>query len=161
MKTIYLEVGEELLGAPPITTKKGRILWYLTGPFYWVLALVVAASIPNFNGIANLVGGLFGVNFTYSLPGFMYVAYKIQCGAKLDGEGFNPETGATVRHDSGVKRWIRGYKKTFVVSTLVILYTAAGLATSGMGTWAAIEGLIAQFGPGGQIVTSWGCVALP
>ena len=32
-----------------------------------------------------------------------------------------------------------------------------GLASSGMGTWAAIEGLIAVFGPGGTIQTSWGC----
>lgn len=112
MKTVYLEVGQELLKAPPIITKKGRWLWYLTGPFYWIVAWVVAASVPQFNGIANLVGGLFGVNFTYSLPGLMYATYTIQCGARLDGEGFNPETGVTIRNDNGLKRWIRGYRKT-------------------------------------------------
>lgn len=160
MKTVYLEVGQEILNLPPIITKKGRVLWYLTGPLYWIIALVVAASVPQFNGIANFVGGLFGVNFTYSLPGIMYAGYKIQCGAKLDGEGFNPETGVTVRHDRGLKRWIRGYRKTFVASSLAILFTCAGLATSGMGTWAAIEGLIALLGPGGQVATSWSCTAL-
>lgn len=160
MKTVYLEVGQELLHLPSITTKKGRVLWYLTGPFYWILALVVAASVPQFNGISNLVGGLFGVNFTYSLPGIMYAAYKIQGGAKLDGEGFNPETGATVRHDGGLRRWVRGYMKTFIPSTLAILFSMAGLATSGMGTWAAIEGLKQLLGPGGQVATSWSCTAL-
>lgn len=160
MKTVYLEVGQEIFKLPPITTRKGRILWYTTGPIYWIIALVVAASIPNFNGIANLVGGLFGVNFTYSLPGIMYAGYKIQCGARLDGEGFDPDTGVTVRHDRGLKRWVRGYRKTIVPSTLVILFTAAGLATSGMGTWAAIEGLIAVFAPGEIVATSWGCKLL-
>lgn len=109
------------------------------------------------DGIVNLVGGLFGLNFTYSLPGIMFVGYLVQRGASLPGEGFDPVTGQTTRHDSGMKRWVRGYKKHFFINTFTTLYFLAGLACSGMGTWAAIEGLIQVFGPGGTVATSFGC----
>ncbi|KAI7538754.1 amino acid transporter-like protein [Hortaea werneckii] len=157
MKTVYLEVFQEIFNFPAITTRKGQWCWYALGPVYWILAFVVAAAVPNLNGIVNLIGGLFGLNFTYSLPGIMFVGYLVQRGASLPGEGFDPVTGQTTRHDSGVKRWVRGYKKHFFINTFTTLYFLAGLACSGMGTWAAIEGLIQVFGPGGTVATSFGC----
>jgi len=157
MKTVYLEVGQEIFGLPPITTKKGKFLWYTLGPVYWVLAFVFAASVPNFQALVNVIGGLLSLNFTYSIPGFMYAAYKIQCGAVLPGEGFDPYTGVVTRHDNGFGRYWRGYKRTWMVSTLTIIFTMCGLAASGMGAWAGIEGMIAAFGPGGTLLTSWGC----
>ncbi|KAI7157959.1 hypothetical protein KC349_g5248 [Hortaea werneckii] len=157
MKTVYLEVFQEIFNFPAITTRKGQWCWYALGPVYWILAFVVAAAVPNLNGIVNLVGGLFGLNFTYSLPGIMFVGYLVQRGASLPGEGFDPVTGQTTRHDSGMKRWVRGYKKYFLINTFTTLYFLAGLACSGMGTWAAIEGLIQVFGPGGTVATSFGC----
>ncbi|OTA22661.1 hypothetical protein BTJ68_12773 [Hortaea werneckii EXF-2000] len=157
MKTVYLEVFQEIFNFPAITTRKGQWCWYALGPVYWILAFVVAAAVPNLNGIVNLVGGLFGLNFTYSLPGIMFVGYLVQRGASLPGEGFDPVTGHTTRHDSGMKRWVRGYKKHFFINTFTTLYFLAGLACSGMGTWAAIEGLIQVFGPGGTVATSFGC----
>ncbi|KAI7285577.1 amino acid transporter-like protein [Hortaea werneckii] len=157
MKTVYLEVFQEIFNFPAITTRKGQWGWYALGPVYWILAFVVAAAVPNLNGIVKLVGGLFGLNFTYSLPGIMFVGYLVQRGASLPGEGFDPVTGQTTRHDSGMKRWVRGYKKHFFINTFTTLYFLAGLACSGMGTWAAIEGLIQVFGPGGTVATSFGC----
>ncbi|KAI7192521.1 amino acid transporter-like protein [Hortaea werneckii] len=157
MKTVYLEVFQEIFNFPAITTRKGQWCWYALGPVYWILAFVVAAAVPNLNGIVNLVGGLFGLNFTYSLPGIMFVGYLVQRGASLPGEGFDPVTGHTTRHDSGMKRWVRGYKKHFFINTFTTLYFLAGLACSGTGTWAAIEGLIQVFGPGGTVATPFGC----
>lgn len=157
MKTVYLEVFQDILHFPPISTRKGRICWFGLGPVYWILAFVLAASVPNLNTIVNLVGGLFSLNFTYSIPAFMFLAYNIQKGAILEGEGFNPETGVTTRHDAGMKRFIRGFMKQWYMNIPFALYFLAGLACSGMGTWAAIEGAIAVFAPGGTIATSWGC----
>jgi len=54
---------------------------------------------------------------------------------------------------------MRGYKKTMVGSTITFIYIIAGFACCGMGTWAAIEGLITQFGPGATVATSFGCPA--
>lgn len=157
MKTVYIEVGQEICGLPPITTKRGKWLWWGLGPIYWILAFVVAMSVPQFSAFTNFIGGLFSLNFTYSFSGFMYAAYHIKEGARLPGEGYDPVTGVTTRHDQGMKRWIRGFKKSWYISLPSILYTMAGLATSGMGTWAAIEALISAFAPAGSVLTSWTC----
>ena len=112
---------------------------------------------PNLNGIVSLVGAVFMMNFTYTFPGMMYLSTTIHKAAELPGEGFNPATRVTIRHDDGVKRWMRGFKKTWLVSSITTIYILLGLACCGMGTWAAIEGLIAVFGPGGTVATSFGC----
>ncbi|KAJ5335594.1 hypothetical protein N7541_005418 [Penicillium brevicompactum] len=158
MKTVYLEVGQEIFNLPPIASRKGKYIWWALGPMYWIIAFVVSMSIPQFSAFTNFVGGLFSLNFTYSLSGVMYLAYKIQDGARLPGEGFDPATGETVRLDGGIKRWVRGFVKTWYLSIPVLIYTGCGLATSGMGTWAAVSALESAFGPGGSVVTSWTCV---
>lgn len=157
MKTVYLEVFQAIFKFPPIVTKKGKMLWLILGPIYWIVAFLVAAAVPNLNGIVSLVGAVFMMNFTYTFPGLMFLSWKIHKAAELPGEGFNPATRITTRHDDGVKRWMRGYKKTWYFSTPMVVYVLLGLACCGMGTWAAVEGLIEQFGPKGTIASSFGC----
>jgi len=157
LKTVYLEVFQELLHFPPISTKRGAMMWYILGPIYWALAFIIAAGVPNLGGIVSFIGGLFSINFTYSFPVLMYFGYNIQINAALPGEGFDPATGITTRHDGGMKRWVRGYFKSPFLNTFLALYILAGLASSGMGTWAAVEGLLAVFGPGGTVATAFGC----
>lgn len=157
LKTVYLEVGQEILGLPPITTTKGKYFWYALGPLYWVLAFVVAAAVPNLSGISSIVGSLMILNFTYTFPAFLYLGYRVKCDAKLPGEGFDPVTRVTTRHDEGWRRWWRGYKVNWAMNTTSFLYGCGGLACCGMGAWAAIESLIALFGPGGTVATSFGC----
>ena len=70
------------------------------------------AAAPNPKDIVNLVGGLFGVNFSYSLPAIGFLSWSIHTNAELPGEGFNPETGNVVQHDTGIKRWTRGFMKS-------------------------------------------------
>ena len=159
MKTVYIEVFQELLHFPVITSKKGRWMWYALGPCYWAIAFIVAAAVPNLNGISGLVGALLILNFTYTFPALLYIGFSCQIGAMLPGEGFDPHTGATTRHDTGMKRWIRGYKKYWHINIFNTIYFLGGLATSGMGCWAAIVGLIQVFGPGGTVATSFGCAA--
>jgi hypothetical protein len=82
----------------------------------------------------GFVGALFALNFTYTFPVVLYLAYSIQTGAKLEGEGFDPYTGATTRHDNGMKRWTRGFMKKWYINLPVTIFVCAALATSGMGT---------------------------
>ena len=160
MKTVYLEVGQQLFGLPPISTRKGYYFWLGLGPLYWIIALVIAVSVPDFTAITNLIGGLLSINFTYSIPAIMFVAWAVQNAAALPGEAFDPYTGVTTRHDDGLKRYIRGVRKSWYYSIPATLFAVGGLASSGMGSWSAIESLIEIFGPGGTIQTSWGCTAV-
>ncbi|KAJ9605571.1 hypothetical protein H2200_010228 [Cladophialophora chaetospira] len=160
MKTVYLEVGQELCGLPPVSTKKGYYFWLALGPVYWIMALVLAVSVPNFTSITNLIGGLLSLNFSYSIPAIMYVAWVVQDAAQLPGEGFDPYTGVTVRHDEGWKRYMRGVCKSWYLSIPSILFALGGLASSGMGSWSAILSLEEVSGPGGTIQTSWSCTAI-
>ncbi|KAK5173872.1 uncharacterized protein LTR77_002553 [Saxophila tyrrhenica] len=157
MKTVYLEVFQQVFNFPPITTKKGRIMWYILGPIYWIFAFIIAAAVPNINGIVSLIGALFMINFTYSFPGMLYLGKTLQAAAILPGEGFNPANRVTTRHDTGMKRWTRAFKKTWKISGPLVIYILAGLACCGIGTWAAVEGLIEVFGPNGTKATSFGC----
>lgn len=157
MKVVYLHICEEIFKMPPITTRRGYMFWLILGPMYWIVAWIVAMSVPQFAGFVNFIGGLLSLNFTYSIPAMMYAAYVIQWGAALPGEGFDPATGVTTRHDNGMKRWIRGTMKTWYLSIPTILFAMAGLASSGMGTWAATIGLINLFGAGGSVQSSWAC----
>jgi hypothetical protein len=132
-------------------------LWYGLGPLYWIIAFLIAAAVPNLTGIVNFIGGLLSINFTYALPGAVYLGWSIQEGALLPGEEFDPTTGETAHQDSGIKRWTRGFMKRWYVNIPCLAYSLAALACSGMGTWAAVEGLIGIFGPGGTVATSFGC----
>lgn len=114
---------------------------------------------PNLGGLVSFIGGLFSLNFTYSIPVFLYLGFKVKEGAALPGEGFDPATGQTTRLDGGVKRWVRGYMKTWYLNVFLTVFVLAGLACSGMGTWAATEGLISVFGPGGTVATNFGCAS--
>lgn len=157
MKTVYLEVGQEIFNLPPITSRNGKLLWWGLGPVYWIIAFVVMMSIPEFAAFTNFVGGLFSLNFTYSFSGIMYLTYLTQRGAALPGEGFDPVTGETTRLDGGIKRYARGFFKSWKLTIPILIFTGCGLATSGMGTWSAVLSLEDAFGPGGSVQTSWSC----
>lgn len=43
-------------------------------------------SVPQFSAFTNFVGGLFSLDFTYSLSAIMYFAYLIQDGARQEVE---------------------------------------------------------------------------
>jgi len=157
MKTVYVEVFEEVFHFPALITKRGRIMWTILGPMYWALAFIVGASVPSLFGISSIVGALLILNFTYTFPPMVFVGYMCQIGAQLPGEGFDPATGTTIRHDTGTKRWIRGFKKYWWLNIINVVYACAALACSGMGSYGAIQSLITLFGPGGTVATSWGC----
>jgi hypothetical protein len=40
----------EILNAPPLITKQGKILYAIIVPIWWVIAFIIAASIPDYFG---------------------------------------------------------------------------------------------------------------
>ena len=110
IKVAYVEVFQELLGAPALTTKAGKMLWVAVVPIYWALGFIIAAAIPAFSDISGLIGALFILSFTYTFPAILSFGYQLRKDAMTSDEHFDPVTGIYHAMDSGVTRWIRGFK---------------------------------------------------
>ncbi|THY79686.1 amino acid transporter-like protein [Aureobasidium pullulans] len=156
IKVIYSNVLMEIFHFPPLTAKAGKLIWIILVPIYWSLAFIVAGAVPELGDFSSLVGAFCIGNFTYTFPALLMIGFQIKKGAVLPEEGFDQATGKYVRVDSGVKRWMRGYRKTFWFTTANIVYFLGALAVCGLGCYAAIEALITAFS-GGSVATSFSC----
>ncbi|KAI9716609.1 MAG: hypothetical protein M1828_007642 [Chrysothrix sp. TS-e1954] len=149
IKVLYNNIFVELLHAPPLTTKKGKIAWALLIPVYWAIAFVIGAGIPDFIGMTSVVAAFCILHFTYTFPPLMAVMFYSKLNAMRDDEGFDPASGETKRHDSGIKRIMRGFfAKVWYINVFNILYFLGALALAGLGAYAAIENLVDAFASG-------------
>lgn len=87
IKVIYNNLLMDLLNFPPLTTKKGKILWAITVPVYWTIAFIVAAAIPDFFGLFSVVAAFCIIQFFYSFPPALALGYFIKRGAIRENEG--------------------------------------------------------------------------
>jgi len=145
VKVLYNNLFTDLLGAPPLNSKTGKLIWVAVIPIYWSIAYIISAAIPNFFGLTSLVSAICIIQFSYTFPPFLYVGYLTKLGALQEGEGFDPVTGVVTRHDSGIKRIIRGFSKRFVMNSWNTIYFLGALVTAGLGAYSSIEALIAAF----------------
>ncbi|KIV81235.1 hypothetical protein PV11_08662 [Exophiala sideris] len=163
LKVIYTNIGVELLKMPPLTQKSGKILWVILIPIYWTLAFVIGAVIPNFNALVGVVGAICIIQFTYSIPPFLYIGAKSMVNAMQPGEGYNPATNTVIRHDTGMKRWVRGFTGGTMFSKLVmfwnVIYFLGALALGGLGAYASITLIIDSFANGSPGLTTFSCTS--
>lgn len=148
IKVLYNNILMDLLRAPPLNTKAGKVLWAIIVPIYWTIAFVVAASIPDFFGLVSVVAAFCIIQFCYSFPPLLALGYFIQRDSirTSEGEGFNPTTGQVVRNDSGPIRWARGFVSgPWYMNLWNVIYLGGALATAGLGAYAAIQGMIVVF----------------
>lgn len=85
------------------------MVWVGMIPIYWSIAFVIAAGIPDFSGLTGIVAAVCILQFTYTFPPLLAIAYMIQKNSILPEEGFDPATGRFQRRDSGLRRWVRGF----------------------------------------------------
>jgi hypothetical protein len=158
IKVIYNNVFMELFYFPALSTKTGKLIWVGMVPIYWSLAFVVAAAVPELGDFTSLVGAFCIGNFTYTFPAMLKIGFDIQKGAMLPEESFDEVTKKYTRLDHGMKRWIRGYKKTWMLTSFNIFYMLGALVVCGLGCYSAIEALIVAF-DGGSVSTSFTCTS--
>ena len=156
IKVAYVEVFQELLHAPPLTTKAGKFLWVALVPAYWALAWVVCAAIPQFSYISGLVGAVCILQFTYTFPAILAFGFQVQKDAMHPSESFDPDTRSYNRVDSGWKRWVRGFKVRWGLNTFNFFYFLGALCTAALGIYSSCLGLISAFN-GASVATSFGC----
>lgn len=156
LKVTYVEVFEKLLGFPQLHTTAGKLWWASLIPLYWILAFIVAAAIPNFAYISSLVGALFILSFTYTFPAWLALGFWIKKDAMdPEVEHFDPTTRTYNYIDRGMRRVWRGFMKRPIFNTWNIIYFLGALATTGLGTYSSLEGLITAFQTG--LTTSFTC----
>ncbi|KAK3936501.1 transmembrane amino acid transporter protein-domain-containing protein [Diplogelasinospora grovesii] len=156
LKVLYVEVFQEVFNAPPLTVSRGKWLWAAIIPIYWAIAFVIGAAIPQFSYVSGFIGALFILSFTYTLPALLALGYWIKKDAMTPEERFDPTTRSVSYVDSGFKRFMRGYMKKPFFNTWNVIYLLGGLATTALGMYSSIEGLIGAFS-GKSAATSFGC----
>ncbi|KAL9135490.1 MAG: hypothetical protein Q9175_003329 [Cornicularia normoerica] len=143
VKVLYNNIAVEIFRAPPLTQKTGKLLWVAVIPIYWSIAFIIGAAIPDFSGFTAIVSAVCIVQFTYTFPPFLHLAFNIKKNALRDGEGFDPVTGQVSLQDRGVKRLMRGFMAgDWYLNVWNVIYFLGALATAGLGIWAAVENLI-------------------
>jgi archaellum biogenesis protein FlaJ (TadC family) len=155
VKVFYSSVLRDVFRFPPLDKKTGKWIWVAIIPVYWGLAFIVAAAIPQISNLTSFVGALCILQFSYTFPPMLIVGYNIQKDAMLPEEEFNPVTGEVKRVDSGLKRWIRGYKKKWAINTFDVLYSLAALATAGLGLYTSTTAMSDAFA--NTSITSFSC----
>jgi len=156
IKVMYVEVLQEFLNFPPLTSKKGKFIWVGLVPIYWGIAFVVCAAIPAFSAVSGLVGAVCILQFTYTFPAILAFGFQIQKDAMTADEVFDPSTKTYSFQDRGFKRWTRGFMVKWHLNIFNFLYFLGALATAGLGIYSSSELLIAAFS-GGSVATSFGC----
>lgn len=146
IKVLYNNILVDFFKAPPLVTKRGKILWAVIVPIYWSIAFLFAAAVPDFFGLTSIVAAICIMQFTYTFPPMLALGYYIKKNALQPGEGFDPATGRVTRHDNGIRRWVRGFLTgPWYMNIWNVLYTIGALATAGLGAYSACKGLIAAF----------------
>ncbi|KAI0484034.1 transmembrane amino acid transporter protein-domain-containing protein [Xylariaceae sp. FL0804] len=151
IKVFYNNVLVDIFGAPMLVEKPGKLFYAALVPVWWSIAFVIAAAIPDYFGFVSVISASTLLNLTYTIPPIMALGFDIQRNAIRTsmGEGFDPTTGITTRHSSEVQRYIRGFLAggplQVAQNVWHVIYFLASLSMSGLGLYAAIQGMIDVF----------------
>ena len=146
VKVIYSNVLMDLFNFPALETKKGKIIWVVVVPIYWAIAFIVCCAIPQVSNLSGLVAAACILQFSYTFPPFLSLGYQIKKDAMQPGEGFDAATGQTIRHDGGMGRWMRGYKKHMLYNSWHVFFFLGSLTTAILGIYSAVTGMISAYG---------------
>ncbi|CZR69010.1 related to neutral amino acid permease [Phialocephala subalpina] len=151
IKVMYNNILIDIFNAPPLVTTRGKVLYACIVPIWWAVAFVIAAAIPDYFGFVSVISASCLLNLTYTLPPFFALGYDIQRHAirTENGEGFDPATGQTIRNETTVQRWVRGFMSGGPLQVGIncwhVIYFLASLSMCGLGMYAAVQGMIDVF----------------
>ncbi|KAK5136104.1 hypothetical protein LTR08_004154 [Meristemomyces frigidus] len=155
VKVFYACVMRDIFKFPTLDDKKGKWIWVAIVPIYWGAAFLVGAAIPQISNLSAFVGAACILQFSYTFPPILMVGYNCQKDAISADEGFDPTTGAVVRHDTGMARWKRGYMKKWHVNTFDMIYFLGALVVAGLGIYSSVLGMHEAFSSG--TITAFTC----
>lgn len=146
IKVLYNNVLVDIFRVPPLVTRRGKIIYAMIVPIWWIVAFVIAASIPDYFGFVSVISASMLLNLTYTLPPLFVIGFDIQKNLMKAGlsEGFDPATGRVVRHGSHFSLMMRGYwiGGPYAVARNIwhTIYFLGSCSMCGLGMYAAIQG---------------------
>lgn len=66
VKVVYNNIFLDILKAPPLRTRVGKIIYAAMVPIWWILAYIIAAAIPGYIGFVSVISASMLLNLTYS-----------------------------------------------------------------------------------------------
>jgi len=144
IKVLYNSILVEIFRAPPLTTKAGKLVWVGLIPIYWSIAFVIAAGIPDFSGLTGIVAAVCILQFTYTFPPLLAIAYMMKRNSTPE-DAFDPATGEIRKGGSILKGF---FGKMWYMNVFNLLYMLGAFALAGLGAYGAIENLIGAFANG-------------
>jgi len=159
VKVAYEIFVEDMLKGPPLTSKKGRVIWTFMVIFYWAVAFVIASSIPQVQTLQGLIGATFLMQYSYTLPPLMQFAFDVIVDATKADPAYVP--GQPVRRIDSWKdlsRWKRGlFTGRVWFKWMNFILAVAGAATACLGIYGSVITIQVTFANGAA--TSFGCAA--
>jgi len=156
IKVLYNNLGRDLLHFPILESKRGKFIFMVFVPVYWLTAWVVVQSIPQMNSWIVIVGAGCILQFSYTFPPFLMLGFKMQRDSVLPEETYDPASGQVQRVDGGVKRWIRGFKKELWWNLFDLMYYLGACCTCILGLYAGFKGMIETYEDNPSL-TAWRC----
>jgi hypothetical protein len=148
LKVVYNNVFMDLFRFPSLGTRAGKIAWVGAIPVYWGVAFVVAAAIPQVTNLAALISSLCILQFSYTFPPWLVIGYMYKKHSMLEGDGFDPTTGQTIRQDSGFKRFWRGFSKNLFFNLFNVFFCLGSAVCAIIGIYSAAQGIKIQYSTG-------------
>ncbi|KAJ5116599.1 Amino acid transporter transmembrane [Penicillium angulare] len=151
IKVVYNNILVDIFKVPPMDTHRGKLIYALLVPMWWIIAFVIGAAIPDYFGFVSVMSASMLLNLSYTLPPLFALGFDIQKNSirAEDGDGFDPRTGHVSSSGSVTQRWVRGFFAggTFQVAINIwhVIYFLASLSMCGLGMWAAVIGMIDAF----------------
>ena len=104
-------------------------------------------TFQDYFAFVSVIASFCIVQFSYSFPPIIHLAYTMQRNSMTAGAGFNPTTGqTTIPHRGSLQRLWQGFwADKWYINVWHIIHAGGALATAGLGAYAAIEGMIEAF----------------
>lgn len=101
----------------------------------------------DYFGFVSVIAAFCIVQFSYSFPPIIHLAYTMQRNSMSPSTAFNPTTGqTTIAHSSSLNRLWQGFwADKWYVNVWHVIHAGGALATAGLGAYAAIQGMIEAF----------------
>lgn len=155
IKVVYNNVFMDLFHFPSLAVRSGKLAWCAIVPIYWGIAFVVAAGIPQVSNLSGFIAAACILQFSYTFPPMLMLGFRIKRDALQQGEGFDPSSGQTLRHDGGMKRWARGFKKNLLFNVFNLFFFLGSLTTAVLGIYSSIKGMKDAYAKGAS--TGFSC----